>query len=191
MIRVVFLLGAPATGKTTITLRVLQALGTPGTNIKFHEVWGRLYPDARVIVLGKYDGSIHSGTDKLALHTQPQAIQLLQKLNDRDDFDGWHIFIEGDRYANASFITAVQAFSPLALYALDVSPESIIARHALRSDRQNASWVAGRVTKVSRLRTQFGPDIIPNHVLGDIELAASRLVAAITSTPECQTSAAS
>lgn len=169
MIRVVQVLGEPATGKTTLMRSILAELGPADGEVKnnigpdgrhFNYARGTRYPRSRAIVMGIYDGKRTDGTDRLGLNTQPPMIQLLTMLAQDSEYDEWTVLIEGDRFANLSFVRALRAICPAAYVMLTATQSVLNARHIGRGDTQTEVWLAGRRTKMQSLLSETDPLIL-------------------------------
>ena len=151
MIKIIAIMGEPATGKTTLTLELMNLLGE-GVAQSWKAVKYVTCPSARCIVLGVFDGSTFQGTDRLSMSVQPGALAFVQRLHSSDKFDGYTVIFEGDRLSNQKFFDAVgESGIPLNLFLLTASTVEKERRHKKRGDTQEASWLAGRGTKYANL----------------------------------------
>lgn len=141
--RVVYLIGEPGIGKTTLMREYTNRLGPAVEMTKplAHRI------GAGWLELGERRGTF-SGTDALSMSVQPLAV-------------GWLrtepaplVLGEGDRLGNGSFFDQVEEFADLTVVALIGPPELGEQR---RRDRVQdfafkEQWVKSRVTKVDRLK---------------------------------------
>lgn len=157
MKRVVYIMGAPGSGKTTLMREVLAPYpaiqhARPFAHIEYE------HPKERVVQVGKDRGTF-SGTDALSLSVQPDVIKWLRYC----DYDT--IMAEGDRLANDKFFDACEAtLDGLVLVLVDTDPEVAATRRKMRGSNQNPSWLKGRISKVEALRkrgviTTLGRDL--------------------------------
>lgn len=176
--RTIFLVGEPACGKTALMLQLLQRLGLPGETLVEGEASGVAYPETMVFVPGIYNGHPFAGTDRLALHTQPQMIRLLDSLHAtecEDEATQWTVLLEGDRYATPSFCKAAAARGPLTLVYLEVPEPELQRRREQRGSNQNPIWIKGRKTKLRNLGALFPPIHVLNGDLAGQEFALHML----------------
>ncbi|HML21825.1 MAG TPA: P-loop-containing protein [Aggregatilinea sp.] len=138
---------------------IMRTLG-PGKQFAFgRTLRGIRYDASRMFVLGVYDGSPFSGTDKLAMNVQPSAELFIKALNNRSDYAGWTVLFEGDRLFNPKFLRLALDIDPHAvLVLLTVDESTLSARHVDRNDKQSESWLRGRKTKYRQIQKAF-PEI--------------------------------
>jgi len=180
MIGCVLLAGYPAAGKSTTTRAVLGQLHECPTFFKAGLVSGFQYTVARVIVLGDYDASLtFPGTDKLSMAVQPDFNAMLDRWRDDSDHHGQVLLFEGDRLCNSSSLKRIIELQlPWAGFVLTASNEAISSRHSTR-DNQNATWIAGRVTKVNNLVSAYNLQPLTNSTPIDTLRNAATLLQAV------------
>jgi ribose 1,5-bisphosphokinase PhnN len=155
--RVVYIIGAPGAGKTTLMRETMAPYQTiqhaaPFAHIEYD------HPTERVVQLGKDRGTF-SGTDALSMSVQPNVMKWLQYC----DYET--IMAEGDRLANDKFFDACEStLDGLVLVLVDTDPEVAAARRKMRGSKQDPAWLKGRITKVEHLRkrgviTTLGRDL--------------------------------
>lgn len=140
-----YLMGVPGAGKTTLLNAVLGDLPStiykPGAGDKTPAY--TIYPGG--VQLGWSEG-IFGGTDRLPMNIQPYVLDWLQ------DCSFNRVVAEGDRLCNPSFFNGVIALGwRLSVVWLNTPLDIAMQRREGRGTRQNRSWVAGRITKISRL----------------------------------------
>lgn len=147
--RLVYLVGEPGAGKSTLADAVLTAPIEHRRSPFAHRV------DAdRVHALGPA-GAPFGGTDKLSMGVQPKVVGWLAGVGPS------LVLGEGDRLANLSFLrVSVEIGYEAVLVAVSVPEEVGAARRARRAEAhdtgpQNASWVQGRRTKVANLLARW------------------------------------
>lgn len=183
MLTLIQVLGEPATGKTTLMRAFIESLGHSTGEVRnnigpdgrhFNYARGRLYPAARTIVMGIYDGAQTDGTDRLGLNTQPPMLKLLADLVQTPAYDGWSLVCEGDRFANLSFAREARAICPIVQVMLVASPETLAHRHILRADRQTEKWLQGRRTKMATILRECNVVCLVNqtfpHMLRNVHI---------------------
>lgn len=155
MIQVIGIGGPPASGKTLLARAILRQLGKP-RYFRCHTMVWQQYDSARVIVLGQYDHTAFSGTDRLSMAVMPEAKKLMHRLAQTEAYHGWWVLFEGDRLFNRAFIDFLRAETiPFTGYVLTVPDETLNARHIQRGDKQSKTWLKGRTTKINTLREHY------------------------------------
>lgn len=141
------MIGVPGAGKTTVMREALADLDRHPVRTPFaHEV----LVDGEGRQVGAHLGTDRypfGGTDTLGMAVQPRVLSWLA------DGPPFPLVVgEGDRLANASFFNMARLLAYVVVVYLHCPLEVAEQRRAHRSStRQNPSWVAGRVTKVTRL----------------------------------------
>jgi molybdopterin-guanine dinucleotide biosynthesis protein len=160
--KLIGVVGEPATGKTTLVRAVLQRLGGNYTLFKYRLVYGRQYPSG-LFVLGIYrDGETFGGTDRLSMAVQPDAVRFLKKVPAQAI-----VLFEGDRLTRAGFLKA--AGSDLLLFVLEASPDEKTRRHRERADTQAVTFHRSRATLIERIAQDFPAVRLRNDSLTDLE----------------------
>lgn len=148
--RLVYVIGEPGAGKTTAVNAYCAAYEPVDVPTPIaHRAWlddGTL----TFVTLGR-DRPPFSGTDTLAMNVQPAVTAWLS-----EPTSPRLVLAEGDRLGNGKFFDAMTtAGRDLTVVYLatgtDVAAQRRAARSASTGTTQNATWVAGRVTKVRRL----------------------------------------
>jgi hypothetical protein len=145
--RLIYLIGEPATGKSTVLRAFLQEY-PPQAAWQFGKLRGLTCANG-LYVLGIYDGRPFGGTDRLSMAVQPDAVQFLSWAGQQAK--PIVIIGEGDRLANRKFFSAAEAVGQVNVLYLYADPATLQARHASRADTQDAQWLLGRRTKTLRL----------------------------------------
>lgn len=93
--RPILLVGMQGTGKTWVMLNLIAKYQL-NQKFKFKQVYYHCNP--KIVVIGKYDGTVFQGSDKLSMSV----------MADMSDFiankQGQTIILEGDRFTNNKFI---------------------------------------------------------------------------------------
>lgn len=153
--------GEPATGKTSLMVQIVTALGQ-SRELKYKLIKGSFFDDHKVALLGIYDGSLFAGTDRLSMAALPDAIAFLNKLAAKPSYDGWTVLFEGDRLFSGKFFDAALSLGKLELFLLTCDEETLKKRHCDRGDTQTASWLKGRQTKYAKLYAQYPMSLLAN-----------------------------
>jgi dephospho-CoA kinase len=155
--------GEPGAGKTTLMKRIIEVTGVEP---KYNEF--KLVPYLQkdnIYVLGKYEeGEVFSGTDRMSMAVQPEAIKFLASLPEYSI-----LLYEGDRLFTASFLEhCVEHYDTKIIY-LKTDKSVRQERYKERGSNQNETWLAGRETKVSNIMTNFtlmfNTETFPNNTL--------------------------
>lgn len=152
---IICLIGAPATGKTTLFREMIKRTGgelswwrcNVGT-VVYHQ-----HNKTKVIILGDYSKpGPFAGTDRLSMSVQPQAELFVEKRLKSEE--PCAIMFEGDRLGNNSFLDKLDKLAGESLKVIELfaSDEVLAARHTERKDTQTEKWLAGRTTKLANIR---------------------------------------
>lgn len=138
--RLMYLIGQPGSGKTTLLRATLADVPCEQLDKPFALL---RYP-------GGYEvGGIRAGfggSDVLSLNVQPAVLRWLRAL------PPCAVLVEGDRLANDKFfVEALLAGYDLSVVWLRCPDPVAQARRDARGSHQDATWLAGRKSKVERL----------------------------------------
>jgi hypothetical protein len=146
--KLVYLIGEPGIGKTTLMKAITAQLGGPVVEQNkpvHHLVYAR-----NTIQLGR-DRPDFGGTDALPMNVQPQVVEFLRS-------KPAHLILgEGDRLTNRKFFMEVGRFLDLrVVWLVDMNGSGIAERRrAARAHAvgkvQDEQWVRSRITKVRGL----------------------------------------
>jgi hypothetical protein len=165
--KVIAIGGEPGSGKTTLMRRVIELLNPEP---KYNEI--KLVPYMQkdnIYILGKYEnGEVFSGTDRMSMAVQPEAIKFLAFLPKYSI-----LLFEGDRLFTSSFLEhCVERYETKIIY-LKTNKSVRQDRYKERGSEQNETWLAGRETKVSNIMTNFAlmfnTETFPNNTLEEQE----------------------
>ncbi len=141
--------GEPGSGKSTLMKRLIQHYDVEP---KYNEV--KLVPYLQknnLYVLGKYEeGEVFSGTDRMSMAVQPEAIKFLASLSN-DSI----VLFEGDRLFTASFLEDCLDKYDLKIIYLSTEKNIRKQRYLDRGSEQDETWLRGRETKISNILTNI------------------------------------
>jgi len=147
---VLWLVGTPGVGKTTLARRLLEPLSRLNPKPKW--TIGQ-----RIVAAGHYAGGPFDGADTVPYNGAAEALNFwTTHLAMRAELT----LFDGDRFSNAlpvSFFRSLP-YAPnirLVCALLTLPPEEAQARRDTRGSKQNASWVKGRETKSRRFWETF------------------------------------
>lgn len=147
--KIVAIGGEPGSGKSTLMKRLVQHYGVEP---KYNEV--KLVPYLQkdnLYILGKYEeGEVFSGTDRMSMAVQPEAIKFLDSL----PIDSIVLY-EGDRLFTASFLEDCMDKYNLEIVHLSTERNIRKQRYLDRGSDQDETWLRGRETKVSNILTNM------------------------------------
>jgi hypothetical protein len=158
MNRAIFLVGAPASGKTTLA----RALLGPVTQLVPSPKWtiGR---DAR-LAAGHYTGATFDGADRVPYNGVAAALDWWESYLSGFMF-GTHslTLFDGDRFSHAGALFSVRQApgADAGVVLVSASDEELDRRRAERAAAgsvQNAAWMRGRETKAIRFTNEFPPE---------------------------------
>ena len=140
-------------GKLKLTRENFKLLGISfGFVPKFNEVKLVPYHQAGLAyILGKYEeGETFSGTDRMSMAVQPEAIKFLASLEKNAV-----VLFEGDRLFTASFLEhCVENYDTEILY-LETDKDVRQERYKERGSNQNETWLRGRETKIANIMSNM------------------------------------
>jgi hypothetical protein len=172
--KVIAIGGNPGSGKSTLMKRLIEYY-TPEK--KYDEV--KLVPylqNNNIYILGKYDeGEVFSGTDRMSMAVQPEAIKFLACLP-KDSI----VLYEGDRLFTASFLEDCADKYDLKIFHLSTNPEVREERYKERGSNQNVTWLQGRESKINNILTNmsllFFVESFPNNDLFEQEIVFQSII---------------
>lgn len=149
MIKVIAIGGEPGAGKSTLMKNIMHAYHFENCFDKFKLVPYHHSTDQNknIYILGKYEeGEKFSGTDRMSMAVQPEAVKFLASLP-----DGAIVLYEGDRLFTASFLEHCLDNYDLEIIYLETDKEVRKDRYKERGSDQNETWLQGRETKIANI----------------------------------------
>jgi len=143
--KVIAIGGEPGSGKTTLMKTIIDHYKVEP---KYNNY--KLVPYLQknnIYILGKYEeGEVFSGTDRMSMAVQPQAIKFLSSIpNDSV------VLYEGDRLFTSSFLEHCIDKYELNIVYLKTDKSVRQERYKERGSNQNETWLQGRETKVANI----------------------------------------
>jgi deoxyadenosine/deoxycytidine kinase len=149
--RIVYYIGEPGTGKTTLMRGILDEYRkveqdelVEDGHVKYHR-----FANQKVIVLGIYDDSTFAGTDRWSKVVGPKFREWL--IANRENYSDWTVLGEGERLSNAPNMDAMFDEESMKLVCLKVSEEELERRRAARNNTQDPKWMKGMRTRIVNL----------------------------------------
>jgi energy-coupling factor transporter ATP-binding protein EcfA2 len=166
-----YIIGAPGSGKTTLVRALTDGLRTVTTTKPIPQIcylrwWDDVPPGLQPLVRTQgiqfaRPRETFGGTDSLPMNIQPTVEAEIRNAAASKRNINYHVIAEGDRLGNEKFFNAViDAGWQLDIVFLDCDFElgqqrrTDRARH-VGSAVQDATWVKGRITKVTNLVQKF------------------------------------
>jgi len=145
---IIFIGGAPCSGKSTLTRNIISELTTP----EYIQPM-KLFPCEKrgnVLIVGKYpEGETFGGTDKMSYGAIPKFRDFI----DQEAPKHKNIIIEGDRFFRSKDIEWLIENHGAKVFVLTVSGEEENRRHIERKDTQTEKWLKGRHTQIKNIMT--------------------------------------
>ena len=154
--RIIAIGGVPATGKSTLMKEIIKEC-MPLKTFKYKLVRGLYNIDKKIYIIGIYDNSVFSGTDKLSMATQPDFIEFINKIPE------YKIIFEGDRLFNQSLFNKVEC----EIIVLSVDKDIIEQRHHIRQDSQSNQFKKAKDTKIKNILDNNNVVLLNNNTNED------------------------
>ena len=155
--RIIAIGGEPGSGKSTLMKRVIEYLNMTPMYESF-----KLVPYIQkdnIYVLGKYEeGQVFSGTDRMSMAVQPEAVKFLASLPS-DSI----VLYEGDRLFNSSFLEHCNENYELEIIYLKTTKDIRTERYKERGSNQDETWLRGRESKISNILTNMTLLFVTEH----------------------------
>lgn len=163
MATIVWLIGAPGAGKTTLVRSILNA-AKPSKVVEVHKPKWTIVNDVLVLA-GHYTGTTFDGADRVAYNGVNDALYYWFK-----SLSKYPITIfDGDRFSHEKVWRAFEDHDRMVVH-LKASNETLNARRQSRGSNQNEIWLKGRASKVENFALRHDA-----HVL-DAEKSTSELL---------------
>ena len=132
---IILLIGMCGSGKTWVMQELIQHY-----ILSYRKKIGKIYyhTDNNIIVLGKYDGSIYQGSDKLSMSVMTDVDAFIQHTKDNI------IIAEGDRFTNSKFISKAKPF------IIKITDDGVVGR-LRRNSTQSERHLKSIQTRVSNI----------------------------------------
>lgn len=139
--------GEPATGKSTLTKKLLKCFDVPKTTAEPYQKILRFHQKENLYFFGVYDddAQVFSGTDRLAMNVQPIAVEFIKNLKNSV------VFFEGDRLFSNSFLEVCADNADLKIIFLKANHDVLAQRHVDRNDSQPEQFLKAKRTKLNNI----------------------------------------
>lgn len=176
--RIVALVGEPASGKSTLTKALIEKLGTK-SDFKEGLTAGHKFKQNKVLVIGIYkDDATFCGTDKLSMAALPE-IEYFLRSKSFGELKDWVVYFEGDRITSAPFFERLKSFYKVQVFFLEASDEEKHKRHLVRNDSQSETFLKSRRTKLENFRKAVEVQVLKNNSESDFRAASEALISAV------------
>jgi len=147
--KVIAIGGEPGAGKSTLMKRFIEEIRAVP---KYNEY--KLVPYLQyfeIFILGKYEeGEVFSGTDRMSMAVQPEAVKFLAWLPENAI-----VLFEGDRLFNNSFLEHCNENYDTKIIYLKTTKDVRTERYKDRGSNQNETWLRGRESKINNILTNM------------------------------------
>ena len=147
--KVIAIGGEPGAGKSTLMKRVIEHFQME-PKYDAYKLVPYLLKD-NIYILGKYEeGQTFSGTDRMSMAVQPEAIKFLKTLPSNSV-----VLYEGDRLFTASFLEHCNENYDTQIIYLKTNKEVRTERYKERGSNQDETWLRGRESKIANILTNM------------------------------------
>lgn len=167
--RIIAIGGTPGSGKTTLMLKVLDNFKGKLRTFSYKNLRGMHSKEDNLYILGVYDGSTFSGTDKLAMNVFPHFTSFLSKVPEAVVlFEGNRLFVPKLFDNHECDILVVRADSNL-----------IEQRFVDRGSNQPQRFLKAVKTKTERIIAKYPSTILQNNNEEDLERNTQHILSLI------------
>lgn len=147
--KVIAIGGEPGAGKSTLMKRIIEHFQME-PKYEAYKLVPYLLKD-NIYVLGKYEeGQTFSGTDRMSMAVQPEAIKFLASLPSTAV-----VLYEGDRLFTASFLEHCNENYDTQIVYLKTTKDVRTERYKERGSNQDETWLRGRESKIANILTNM------------------------------------
>ena len=147
--KVIAIGGEPGAGKSTLMKRFIEEIRAVPKYNEYKLVPYLQYFD--IFILGKYEeGEVFSGTDRMSMAVQPEAVKFLAWLPENAI-----VLFEGDRLFNNSFLEHCNENYDTKIIYLKTTKDVRTERYKDRGSNQNETWLRGRESKINNILTNM------------------------------------
>tara|TARA_R100000322_G_scaffold139084_2_gene94872 strand:+ start:199 stop:798 length:600 start_codon:yes stop_codon:yes gene_type:complete len=150
MNRLTYIIGMPASGKSTALRNALEnnICECSSKTMTQEDPVPHITYKCGLMTLGK-SRDVYPGTDTLAMNIQPKVIRWLEELADEDN---QFLIGEGDRLGNNKFLSrAIDLGFHVDLVYLQIPSQIAWERSEKRGSNFNKTWFKGRITKCENI----------------------------------------
>lgn len=135
----VLLIGSPGSGKTWVMKTIIKQRKCQRRQKKGLFYW---HSNDSMLVLGKYDGSMYEGSDRLSMAIMKDIDSFLTFASDKN------VICEGDRFMNNTYISKVR---PIIVKITDDGAKGRAKRKSNQTDRH----IKAIQTRVSNIKAHY------------------------------------
>ncbi len=157
--RIIAIGGTPGSGKTTLMLSVLEHFKGKLRMFAYKNLRGMYSTEDNLYILGLYDGSTFSGTDKLAMNVYPHFTSFLKKVPEAV------VVFEGNRL----FVPKLFTTHNCDIVVIKASEHLIEGRFKERGSNQPERFLKAMRTKTENIIANHPTTILLNDTQEDLE----------------------
>lgn len=174
---ILFIVGPPAVGKTTLVRELMKRLSPEQADLVIKPKWTKV--DGVYCAVGHYSGMVFDGGDTVPYNGAAAGLRYWF-----DNFTGMPATIfDGDRFSTYNVLKEMERWAEkhsaiVRIVHLDAPAETLAARALERGSNQNAQWAKGRATK-ARNFALFDLNAIRLDATSSTSDMVDRLIAAV------------
>lgn len=157
--RIVALGGSPGSGKTTIMKEVVKRFAGRLRTFAYRNVRGLHSKEDNIYIVGIYDGTTFSGTDKLAMNVMPHFLEFVRKIPEAI------VLFEGNRL----FCQKLFDNHPCNIMVVEADDALMKDRYEERGSDQDPRFIKAMKTKTANIMANNETTTLVNNTREDLE----------------------
>jgi len=157
--RIVALGGIPGSGKTSILVEVVKHYQDRLRTFAYRNVRGLYSKEDNLYIVGIYDGTTFSGTDKLAMNVMPHFLEFVEKVPQAI------VLFEGNRL----FCQKLFDNHPCEIIVIEAEEHLMQQRYDARGSNQPARFIKAMKTKTANVIANNDTTRLQNNTLLDLQ----------------------